>query len=150
MSKIFVTFILLTGFSVNLLSQATSSASIGAMVIQPISQNLMKTVDMNFGTIAIIFAGMVEMVPGGVHPGKSSIMLPVKTGTFTAVSFAVEGTAAYAFTVTVPSSPLEFKSGDNTLVVDSFQSDPVINTGSGLFSGVYVSITPLNVIVNYN
>jgi Domain of unknown function (DUF4402) len=148
MSKIFITFFMLTGFSVNLFSQASSSASISATVVEPIT--ITKTVDMNFGKVAIIIAGEVEMVPGSVHPKKSAIMLPVTTGTFTAASFITEGTAAYTYTITVPSSPLEIKSGDNMLIVNSFLSDPLINPGTGLVAGVYVSVTPFNVTVNYN
>lgn len=148
MWRIFVAFIILTGFSVNLFSQASSSASVRAKVVQSITTT--KAADMNLGIVSIIFAGTVEIVPGRIHPRKPTIMLPVTTGTFTAATFAAEGTAAYAFTVTIPSSPLEIKNGDNTMVISSFISDPIINPASGLFSGVYVSTTPFNVIVNYN
>jgi hypothetical protein len=147
-SKIFVAFILLTGFPVNLFSQSTSSASIGATVVRPIL--IEKTADMNFETVAIIIAGEVEMVPGGVYSKKSTIMLPVPTGTFTAASFVTEGTAAYTYTITVPPSPLEIKIGDKTMIVNSFKSDPILNPGKNLFGGVYVSVTPFNVTVNYN
>ena len=148
MKKIFFAFIILNGLSVNMFSQASSSASVRATVIEPVT--ITKTVDMNFEVVAIIIAGTVEMVPGRVNSGKSAIMLPVSTGTFTAASFVTEGTAAYTYTITVPPSPLEIKSGDNTMIVNSFRSDPLINSGTGLVAGVYVSVTPFNVTVNYN
>jgi hypothetical protein len=148
MNKIVTTFIILTGFSVNLFSQAFSSASIHASVVNPFV--ITKTADMNFETVAIIIAGEVEMVAGKANSRKPSITLPVTKGTFTAASFFVEGTSAYAFTISVPPSPLEINSGNNTMIVNSFRSDPILNPQTGLFGGVYVSVTPFNVIVNYN
>ena len=141
-------FFILIGSSADLFSQASSSSSIGATIVEPVT--ITKTADMNFRTVAIIFAGTVEMIPGGVLPKKPTIMLPVTTGTFTAVTFVDEGTAAYAFTITEPPSPLEIKGVDSTLIVNSFISDPIINPGSGLVAGVYVSTTPFDVTVNYN
>ena len=73
MRKFFVLFIILSGFSVHLFSQASSSA--GATVVEPIT--ITKTADMNFRSVAIIFAGTVEMSPRGVPPGIPTIMLPV-------------------------------------------------------------------------
>jgi len=148
MSKIFITFIVLAGLSINLFSQATSSASVGATIVEPII--LTKPVDLNFRTGTVIFAGTVTMVPGAARPGTPTIMLPVTEGVFTAAVFVVEGTAGYAYTVAVPSSPLEIKSGDQMMVVDSFIRDPIINPETDLYSGVYVMTTPLNVTVNYN
>jgi hypothetical protein len=148
MSKIFFTFLILSGFHVKLFSQATSSSSVGATIVEPIIQT--KNVGINFSVGAIIFAGTVMMVPSGVHPGTPNITLPVTEGLFTAAAFVVEGTAGYAYTITVPSSPLEIKNGNNTLIVDSFIRDPILNAETGLFSGVYVSVTPFNVTVNYN
>jgi hypothetical protein len=147
MSKFFVFFILLCGLSANLFSQASSS--IGAQVVEPIT--VTKTADLNFRNVAIIFAGTVEMkmISAKIQPGLPNILLPVG-GTFTAVTFVVEGTSAYAFTITVPPSPLEIKNGDNTLVVNSLSSDPILNPETDLYAGVFVSVTPLDVIVNYN
>jgi hypothetical protein len=147
-SGIFVTFIIITGFYGNLFSQANTSASVSATIVEPITQT--KTVDINFRTGAVIFAGTLTMVPGKIHPGTPNIMLPVPEGIFTAAAFISEGTAGYSYTITVPLAPLQIKSGKNNLVVDSFTKDPVLNQESGLFSGVYVSYSSLNVTVNYN
>jgi hypothetical protein len=148
MSKIVVAIIILAGFSVTLFSQTKTSASIGAAIVEPIP--VTKTADINFRVGSVIVAGTVTMVPGSVHPGTPNIMLPIPEGVFTAAAFVAEGTAGYAYTITVPSSPLEIKSGNNTLVVDSFTKDPILNPETGLYSGIYVSYTPLNVTVNYN
>lgn len=105
---------------------------------------------MNFRSVAIIFAGTVELSPRGVPPGIPTIMLPVTRGTFTAVTFVVGGTAAYAFTITIPPSPLEIKDGNDMLVVNSLSPDPILNPGTDLVAGVFVSVTPFDVTVNYN
>jgi hypothetical protein len=145
---IFATFIILNGLSVTLFSQVNSSATVSATIVEPIIQT--KTVDINFRTGAVIFAGTLTMSPGKVQPGKPNITLPVPEGVFTAAAFISEGTAGYTYTITVPLSPLEIKNGKNNMIVDSFTRDPMRNEDSGLYSGVYVSYTALNVTVNYN
>ena len=147
MNKLLLISLVFISFSCRLYSQSRSTASAGATIIEPIT--ISKTVETNFGTVAIIVAGTVEMIPTHIRAGLSSIVLPVE-GTFTAASFVIEGKAAYAFTITVPPSPLEVRRGDKDLVVNSFSSDPILNPTSGLATGVYVSVTPLNLTVNYN
>jgi hypothetical protein len=108
-----------------------------------------RAVETNLGTVAVIIAGTVEVIPARIPAGTPNITVPV-SGTFTAASFVIEGKSAYAYTITVPPSPLEVKSSTGTMVVNSFASDPIINSATGLSSGVYVSVTPLNLTVNYN
>ena len=148
MKIFFVTFILLTGSFLNLTAQTKGSASIGATITEPIIQT--KSVEINFGIVAVIIAGEVGFMPVGKAPENPNIVLPFITGIFTAASFFNEGSSAHAFTIGVPSSPLEIKSGANNLVVNSFSSDPIVRSESGLVAGVFVSVTPFNVTVNYN
>jgi hypothetical protein len=117
-------------------------------VVNPIS--VTKTVDLNFENVAIIIAGAVELVPMNARQKTGNIILPVTSGTFTAASFLLSNTTAYSYKITVPSSPVEVTSGKNTLVVRSFSSDPILNPDSDLLAGVYVSVSPMNVTVNYN
>jgi hypothetical protein len=145
---IFVTFIIMPGFYGNLFSQTSTSTPVSATIVEPVAQT--KTVDINFRTGAVIFAGTLTMVPGKVRPGIPNIMLPVPEGIFTAAAFISENTTGYTYTITVPLAPLEIKTSKNNLVVDSFTRDPVFDQESGLFSGIYVSYSSLNVTVNYN
>jgi hypothetical protein len=148
MNKILFAGFILLCLSVRLFSQSAASSLASASIVEPIT--VTKTMDMDLGTVAIIIAGTVEMIPARINTRKPGIILPLKTGTFTAASFFLDGKTAYSQTITIPSSPLEIKSSGGTLVINSFTSDPIVNSPSGLSAGVYVSVTPLNLIVNYN
>jgi hypothetical protein len=148
MNKFLFICLFLVILSIRVNAQATSSASARATIVEPVT--ITKAAETSMGTVAIIIAGTIEVIPAKIPRGIPNINLPVNTGTFTAATFMVEGNASYAYTITVPSSPLEVKSSNGPLVVNSFISDPNINSSSGLSSGVYVSVTPLNLTVNYN
>jgi hypothetical protein len=149
MNKKFI-FILLC-FCTNLYVSAqigSAATRISATVVEPIT--VTKSVEMNFESVAIIVAGSVEMIATSDLNEMTNIMVPVTSGTFTAASFVLSGTTAYAYKVTVPRSPIEVKSGKDILVVRSFDSDPILNPDSGLLAGVFVSVSPMDVTVNYN
>lgn len=153
MNKFVCTILIILGVTADLVSQTSASASAQASasadIVQPI--NIASTLDVSFGTVAVIVAGQIELVQTDSPRGASSIILPTnEVGTFTAASFFTESTSAYAFTITVPSSPLEIKDGNKTMIVSSFKSDPLLNQETGLIAGVYVAVSPLNVTVNYN
>jgi mannose/fructose/N-acetylgalactosamine-specific phosphotransferase system component IIC len=133
----------------NAFSQGGSTGTrVSATVIEPIT--LTKSVDLNFDQVAIIIAGSVELVPTGVKSSAANIILPVTMGTFTAASFVVAGTTAYTYKITVPPSPFEVTNETGTMSVRSFDSDPILNADSELLAGVFVSVSPMNVTVNYN
>ena len=119
-----------------------------ATVVEPIT--VTKSVDLNFESVAIIVAGSVEMVPANDKGEIPKITMPVTYGTFTAASFVLSSTTAYAYKVTVPPAPVEVNNGKKTMVVKSFDSDPILNPEAGLYAGVYVSVSPMDVTVNYN
>ncbi len=146
-------FILILAFSWSLSSifaqSGTSGSRASATVVEPILQT--KSVDLNFDRVAIIIAGMVELIPSDFRTSPENITLPVTMGTFTAASFLVSGTTtAYTYKITVPSSPLEITNGKNNLIVQSLDTDSMQNSDSDLLAGVFVSVSPLNVTVNYN
>jgi hypothetical protein len=143
-------FIFILGFSIlSAFSQEGSAGTrISATVVEPIT--LTKSVDLNFDQVAIIIAGSVELVSTKVSGLNTNITLPVTMGTFTAASFVVAGTTAYTYKITVPPSPYELTSSSGGLVVRAFDSDPILNADSELLAGVFVSVSPINVTVNYN
>lgn len=143
-------FIFILGFSIlSAFSQEGSAGTrISATVVEPITYT--KSVDINFDQVAIIIAGSVELVSTKVSGFNTNITLPVTMGTFTAASFVVAGTTAYTYKITVPPSPYELTNSSGGLVVRAFDSDPILNEESELLAGVFVSVSPMNVTVNYN
>ena len=162
--------ILLTGSAAGVFAQTSATATASATIVTPIS--ITKTVDMNFGNVAVQTAtgGTVVMTPAGVRSPFGGVTLPTTTGTVTAATFTVSGQAAYTYAITLPSTDLTITSGANTMAVNTFTSNPAA-TGSGTLSaggtqtlsvgatlnvaaaqpaGLYVSATPFTVTVNYN
>lgn len=150
MYKVYILIFIFALCSIESIAQGGVSGShVSAAVVEPIT--IPKSVDLNFESVAIIIAGSVEMIPLHVkNKSANGITLPVSSGTFTAASFFISSTTAYTYKISVPQSPLEVTNGNNTLVVRSFDSDPILNPDSDLLAGVFVSVSPVNVTVNYN
>jgi hypothetical protein len=159
--------LLLAGFSTATFAQATATATATATIVTPIS--ITKTVDMNFGNVAVQTGtgGTVVMTPAGVRSTTGGVTLPSTIGTVAAASFTVNGQGAYTYAITLPSTALTLTSGANTMTATVFTSTPsatgaltagtqTLNVGATLNvaaaqpAGVYVSGTPFNVTVNYN
>ena len=87
-------------------AQATATAAASATIITPIT--IAKTVDMNFGNVAVSAstAGTVVMSPAGVRStgGAGGVTLPATSGTVAAASFTVSGQANYTYAITLPST----------------------------------------------
>ena len=150
-------------------AQATATASASATIVTPIT--ITKTVDMNFGNVAVSasLAGTAVMTPGGVRStgGAGGVTLPSTTGTVTAASFNVAGQASYTYAITLPTTA-NITSGSNTMVVNAFTSSPsatgtlsaggtqtltvgaTLNVGAGQAAGAYTNATAVPVTVNYN
>ncbi|MEI7662214.1 MAG: DUF4402 domain-containing protein [Bacteroidota bacterium] len=150
LTKFFLFLVALCGLSFASFSQIIeeASANVSASIVEPVS--ISKTVNSDFGNVAIIFAGRVEMAPAGSLSRAGNIILPISTGTFTAATFNFAGTAGYSYSVSFPTSPVIIENGTNSMKVTSFTSDLVVGSGTNLIAGVYVSVTPSNVMVNYN
>ena len=150
-------------------AQATTSASASATIITPIT--IVKTVDMNFGNVAVSasLAGTVVMDPAGVRTtgGGGGVTLPATAGTVAAASFTVSGQASYTYAITLPTTCTISSSG-NTMIVNGFISNPAttgalsaggvqtltvgatLNVSAAQASGVYTNATGVPVTVNYN
>lgn len=167
LTKIFAAAALLLGSSVAVMAQETATATATARIVTPIS--ITKTVDMNFGNVAVqsATAGTVVMTPAGVRSTTGGTTLPVTAGTVTAASFTIAGESGYTYAITLPVSALTITSSSNTMTVSSFTSSPsstgtltggsqtltvgaTLNVGAGQAAGTYASGTPFNVTVNYN
>ena len=146
----FVLFLILSVSSSNVFSQSIESAGaqITATIVGPVG--ISKTENTDFGIVAIIFSGTVEITPAGTKSKKGNIVLPVYSGTFTATVYNISGSAGYSYTVSYRTLPMIFKSGPDAMQVASCVLEPVRDSGSDLIAGVFVSVTPANLIVNYN
>jgi len=148
-------------------AQATASATATATIVSPIS--ITKTVDMNFGNVAVQTStgGTVILTPASARSATGGVTLPAVTGTVAAAEFDVEGEGTYTYAITLPSGALTISSGSNNMTVETFTSTPsgtgaltagaqtlyvgaTLNVAAAQASGVYVSGTPFNVTVNYN
>ena len=167
MKKLIVFAIAILGFTVVSFGQVTGSASSSATIIAPIS--ITKTVDMNFGSIAVsTTAGTVQLTPAGVRNITGGITLPNVTGTVAAASFTVGGEGTSTYSIILPASnTIRVGLNGATMLVDGFSSTPsgtgaltggtqTLTVGATLHvagsqaNGLYTSVTPFDVIVNYN
>jgi hypothetical protein len=166
--KLFALGMILLGFSANSFGQATANAPTSATIIAPIT--LTKTVDMNFGNVAVIGAGTVILVPEGTRSATGGVTLPLAfPGTITAAEFTVGGEGTNTYAITLPASDLTITrvSGAQTMTVGTFTSTPsatgvltgglqtlkvgaTLNVGAAQVAGVYTNETGFAVTVNYN
>ncbi len=159
-----------TGFSINSFAQAMAIASTSSTIITPIA--ITKTVDMNFGNIAVspAMGGMVVLDPASNRTtgGAGGVTLPVTAGSVSAASFTVAGAASYSYSITLPVSAVNLSSGSNNMNVTNFTSSPAytgvlgpggtqtltvgatLNIAAGQTPGIYPATSPLSVTINYN
>ncbi|MCW3121550.1 MAG: hypothetical protein JWQ38_1042, partial [Flavipsychrobacter sp.] len=148
----------------------TATASATATIITPIS--ISKTVDMNFGNIAVSAStsGTVVLATGSTRTtgGSGGVTLPSTTGTVTAAEFAVAGQASYTYAITLPSTATLTDGSSHTMTVGSFVSSPAttgtlsslgaqtlklgatLSVSAAQAAGVYTNSTAVPVTVNYN
>jgi len=167
MKKITILALILMGLSITSFGQATASATATATIVAPIA--ITKTVDMNFGNVAVIGAGTVILAPAGTRSATGGVTLPNVTGTVTAASFNVTGEGAYTYAITLPSTDYTITHTNNTdvMIVNTFLSDPsgtgtltagaqtlnvgaTLNIGAAQLAGLYTNATGFDVTVNYN
>lgn len=148
-------------------SQVTASATAEATILEPIA--ISKTVDMNFGNLAVNASpGTIILTPESARSATGGVtFLPSNVGTITAASFTVTGLADATYSITLPVAATVISNGGNDMTVDTWTSTPTptgtltggtqtLNVGATLSvpasspSGVYTSATPFNVTVNYN
>ena len=124
MKKLLVLAFMLFAFSAGTFAQATASATGTATIVAPIG--ITKTVDMNFGNVAVSGAGTVILAPAGTRTATGGITLPAITGTVSAASFDVSGNDGYTYTITLPSTDYTITrvSGTETMRRDTFTCHP--------------------------
>jgi hypothetical protein len=149
-------------------AQATATATATATIVTPIS--IAKTVDMNFGNIAVTATGGdVILSPGGNRTKTGGVTLPAVPGTVTAATFTVSGQANYVYDITLPSTAVVLSSGANTMNATAFTTDipaaqgtlsvggtqqikvgATLTVSAAQAAGTYITGSPFSVTVNYN
>src|SRR3954469_25059606 len=151
-------------------AQAADVASASATIITPIS--ITKTVDMNFGNVAVsaTIAGTTVLAPAGTRTtgGAGGVTLPATTGTVAAASFTVSGQGSYTYAITLPSSCTITDASSHTMTVNAFTSSPAttgtlngsgtqtltvgatLNVAAAQAAGSYTNAAGVPVTVNYN
>ncbi len=157
-------------FAVHTVAQTTSVASVTCNIVTPIA--LVKTVDMNFGNIAVsaTISGTAVMDPSGTRTtgGAGGVTFPATTGVVSPASFNVIGQPGYSFAITLPSGCLLSDGSSHTMLVNNFVSEPAItgtldatgtqmlkvsatlNVDAGQAPGNYQNAGGVPVTVNYN
>ncbi len=169
-AKFFATAaIIITGANASF-AQATATASTSATIITPIA--ISKTVDMNFGNVAVsaTLAGTTVLAPAGTRTtgGAGGVTLPATTGTVTAASFNVTGQGNYSYIITLPGTVAITDGSTHNMNVTNFTSSPsgtgllssggaqtltvgaTLNVAAAQTAGTYTNATGVPVTVNYN
>jgi len=158
------------GSTSNTFAQASATASCAATIITPIS--ISKTVDMNFGNIAVAAAtsGTVVLSTASARTtgGAGGVTLPSTTGTVAAAQFSIAGQASYTYAITLPTNASLSDGSGHTMTVSSFTSNPsatgtlssggtqtlyvgaTISVAAAQAAGSYTNATGVPVTVNYN
>lgn len=163
--KLFVISVVMLTFSAATFAQATATATASATIVTPLVIN--KTVDLNFGNLYVspLTGGTAVVTPGGVRSQTLGVGL-APGGTVAAASFTVTGTAGAVYTITLPTADHAISNGTQQMVVNTFLSSPAatgtltggtstltvgatLNVAAAQATGLYTSVTPFNVTVNY-
>ena len=166
-TKIFALTIAMIAISISTFAQVSSTATTSATVITPIA--ITKTVDMNFGSIAVspTIAGTVVLAPAGTRTKTGGVTLPAVTGTVTAASFNVTGLGTSTYSISLPSTITLAGTPSGSMTVGTFLSTPsgtgtltagaqtvlvggTLNVGAGQPAGTYTNSADMTVTVNYN
>ena len=151
-------------------AQASATASATAIIVTPIT--ISKTVDMNFGNVAVSASAsgtvVLSTASGRTTGGSGGVTLPATTGTVAAASFAVAGQATYTYAITLPTTATLSDGASHTMTVSSFTSNPsgtgtlssggtqtllvgaTLAVSAGQTAGTYTNSTGVPVTVNYN
>ena len=169
MKYFFIIVASLLGFSVQINAQVTASAHSTATIVSPLA--ISKTADLNFGNMAVTSAAgsIVTLAPTAAATRTESgggVTFPAFTGTVSAASFVVSGVPGYTFDVTLPGGTL-LENGPSSMFANNFTKSAgagvldafgmqAFYVGADLIvaaaqpAGVYTTITPFVILVNYN
>jgi hypothetical protein len=165
--KLAVLTIALVTLTATTFAQVSATANASATVITPIA--ISKTIDMNFGNIAVspTVAGTVVLAPAGTRTKTGGVTLPAVTGTVTAASFTVSGLGTSTYSITLPTTITLTGNPSGSMTLNNFTSTPsgtgaltagsqtllvggTLNVSAAQAAGTYTNTADMTVTVNYN
>jgi hypothetical protein len=166
-TKIFTLTLAMLALTISTFAQVSATATTSATIITPIA--ITKTVDMNFGNIAVspTIAGTVVLAPAGTRTKTGGVTLPAVNGTVAAASFNITGLGTSTYAITLPGTITLTGTPSGSMTVGTFVSTPsgtgtltagaqtvlvggTLNVGAAQAAGVYTNTTDMTVTVNYN
>ena len=143
-TKFFTLAIVMIAFSGSTFAQVGATATASATIITPIA--ITKTVDMNFGNIAVgPLGGDAVLPPAGARTATGDVTFPAVAGTVAAASFDVTGEGASTYSILITPVSTILTSGPNTMTVGLFISTP-LGTGA-LTAGAQTILVGARLIV---
>jgi hypothetical protein len=165
--KVFALTLAMIALAATTFAQVSATATTSATVITPIA--ISKTVDMNFGNIAVspTVAGTVVLAPAGTRTKTGGVTLPAVAGTVAAASFTVTGLGTSTYSISLPSTITLNGTPSGTMTVNAFTSTPsgtgaltagtqvvtvggTLNVAAAQAAGTYTNTADMTVTVNYN
>lgn len=167
-TKVFFSIVAMVLFTTTTFAQISASANVTATILAPIT--ITKTVDMNFGNMAVNATdGTVALAADGVRTNTGGVtFLSANPGTVTAAAFTIGGLAGSTYAITLPTTDTDIDNSGNTMTVNNWVSTPSGNgtlDGSGTQTltvgatltvkggqtpGIYTKAAGFEVTVNYN
>lgn len=161
--KPFFFFVFLTCSSLAF-AQATATFSASVTIIEPVS--ILNKTSMNFASISADSEGKVVLKPDNTRLATGGIQLGGNSAV-SAATFLIKGEEGLTVTVTLPQDQYELSNGNQKMALHSFtanlpQNFPLsgesvslrigatIETTGPRSPGIYRSIRPMRVMVNYN
>lgn len=171
MKKILIFSVVMLAFASATFGQltATATSSATATILTPIA--ITNTFPLSYGNLAVgVAGGTVQLTPAAV-PARNvtgDVVLPPTTGTITAATFTVTGTAGATYSITLPAVATTLDNGaGGQMTVDGFTSSPTptgtltggtetlyvgatLHVAGSQAPGVYNSLADFSVRVDYN
>lgn len=171
MKKILALSVVMLAFVSSTFGQltATATSSATATILTPIA--IVNTFALSYGNLAVGVGGGTVVLTPAAAPARNltgDVVLPPTTGTVTAATFTVTGTAAATYAITLPAGVTTLDNGaGGTMTVDTFTSSPTptgtltggtetlyvgatLHVAGSQAPGVYNSTANFSVRVDYN
>ena len=148
----------------SIFGQATASFTASVTIIEPVS--ISTQTNMNFASISSISGGEVILNPDDIRSSNGGIKLEESEGVSSA-KFLIKGQKGLTVSITLPKNSFPLSNGNEIISLHSFTSNlpesfqlgesPVflkvgatIELDKAQSPGIYNSVSPLNVMINYN
>ncbi|NVN93912.1 MAG: DUF4402 domain-containing protein [Bacteroidetes bacterium] len=116
---IIIVAIIISGFSANVMAQATKNTTAGAKIVAPIT--ITETSSLNFGTMAVLAstAGTCVLSTQGVRTATGGVNLSAQTPIAANAAYTVGGAISTTYAITLPSSITVSDLSTHTMTINS-------------------------------